>query len=143
MGCCGRLSKLIKYYKLLVALLIGSLISYFCVVNWGVSLAVVNGPSMEPAYYDLDKVLVSRYTLLFRNPVRGEVVIIWQPTMDDGYDIKRVAAVPGDSVQEPDGRMRPLSKDQYFILGDNTNKSYDSRHYGPVHRVQIVGVVKE
>lgn len=97
---------------------------------------------MEPTYHEMDKVLVNRFTLLWRKPVKGEVVIVWQPTQDNGYDIKRILAVPGDSVQTFEGKLYVLGKDQYFIVGDNSKKSYDSRYYGPVHRIQIVGVVK-
>jgi signal peptidase I len=34
-----------------------------------------------------------------------------------------------------------LGPDEYFVLGDNTNRSLDSRIRGPVRRNQIVGVV--
>ena len=106
-------------------------------------MGTVQGSSMEPTYHELDKVLVNRFTLLLRDPVKGEVVLVWQPQDGNGYDIKRVAAVPGDEVETSIGDKRyRLGKDQYFVLGDNSEVSYDSRYYGPVHRVQLVGVVK-
>ena len=115
---------------------------YFATVNYGVSLCEIEGQSMEPTYHAMDKVLVNKFTLLWRKPVKGEVVVVWQPTMDDGYDIKRIVAVPGESVETSAGKLYTLGDDQYFVVGDNANVSYDSRYYGPVHRVQIVGVVK-
>jgi signal peptidase I len=33
-----------------------------------------------------------------------------------------------------------LGPEEYFVLGDNTNKSADSRHWGPVERELIIGV---
>ena len=30
---------------------------------------------------------------------------------------------------------------QYFVAGDNRDQSVDSRHFGPIHRDEIVGVV--
>lgn len=140
-----RLNKVVrlirKNFNFVAWLLVLSSVAYFCIINWGVSLTEIRGSSMEPTYYEMDKVLVNHFTLLFRNPQKGEVVVLWKPK-DGGYDIKRVAAVPGDKIQNPDGVLRPLGRDQYFVLGDNSKRSYDSRYYGPVHRIQIIGVIK-
>lgn len=133
---------MLKHAKFIACLLIGSAVTWFLVVNYGVSIAEVKGRSMEPTYHDMDKVLVNRWVLNFRQPQRGEIAIIWNP-QQDGYDIKRIAGVPGDKVvQVSTGHAYMLGKDQYVVLGDNAEDSFDSRYYGPVHRVQIVGIVK-
>jgi len=132
----------LRFIEFCIVFFTGSFISYFVMANYGVSLSEIRGCSMEPTYREMDKVLVNRFTLLWREPKKGEVVIVWQPTMDNGYDIKRVIATPGESVQTIEGRHYILSKNQYFVVGDNAESSYDSRYYGPVHRAQIVGVVK-
>jgi len=36
----------------------------------------------------------------------------------------------------------PLGEDEYFVLGDNPPNSVDSRHWGPISRERISGVVR-
>ena len=132
-----------KYLKFIASLLVGSAVAWFVVVNYGWSMSTVYGPSMEPTFHDLDKIMVSHWPLLFRKPHVGEVVVVWDVKSNE-YVIKRVAAVPGmPIVQLSTGKPYKLSKNQYIVLGDNSANSYDSRYYGPVHLVQIVGVVKQ
>lgn len=107
---------------------------------WGF-MAEVKGSSMEPTYHSSDKVYVNCFTLLFNDPVKGDVVIV-KNRIYGGFDIKRIFAVPGEEVGVLFGQTHKLKKDEYFILGDNSRTSLDSRDYGPVKRSQIVGVVK-
>jgi signal peptidase I len=130
-----------KHLNFVAWLTVLSAISYFAIINWGISLTEVSGPSMQPTYYDQDKVLVYHWPLLYRDPRKGEVVIVWQLGYRDCL-IKRIAAVPGDRVMNPDGTLRALGKYQYFLLGDNGSNSYDSRYFGPVHLKQIVGIIE-
>jgi signal peptidase I len=39
-----------------------------------------------------------------------------------------------------DGQLVTLDEDEYFVLGDFSNGANDSRHYGPIHKEQIIGV---
>lgn len=93
-----------------------------------------------------------------RPPRRGEVVV----ALRDGRRIvKRCAAAPGDTLEERDGllyvnrfpavpgRDTPaegfpagravVPDDRYFLLGDNSGESYDSRHYGFVPGGALIG----
>ncbi len=45
------------------------------------------------------------------------------------------------SAQRTDETYMPLSAQSYFLLGDNRDKSTDSRAYGSVHRSDIYGLV--
>jgi len=85
-----------------------------------------------------------------------------QGTAKDGYKmvIKRVVAVPGDTVQILDGVLtvngveddrgvrdsslsfyHVLGAEEYFIMGDNRSKSLDSSSYGPIRGSWICGKV--
>jgi len=39
----------------------------------------------------------------------------------------------------PGSIMQSLGPDQYFVMGDNRDASYDSRRFGPIDEVDIVG----
>ncbi len=39
------------------------------------------------------------------------------------------------------GDTQPLGDDEYFVLGDNSPVSQDSRDFGPASASQILGVV--
>lgn len=126
--------------KFIAAIFVGSAISYFVIINWGIAVCEVQGRSMEPTYHNKDKVLVKKYVLFYKQPVKGDVVVV-RNMEDNKNDIKRIVAVAGDEVIKG-GKKYNLNKDQFFILGDNSADSYDSRYYGPVHRVQILGIVE-
>ena len=72
--------------------------------------------------------------------------------------LKRIAGVPGDRVgidasgiainrvevagsalREVDARGRTLAPFEYFVLGTNLERSWDSRYFGPVRGSQITG----
>ncbi len=86
----------------------------------------VKGKSMEPEYKQGDEVLVSRLAYLFTKPDVGDVVVIKHPGNKTIRMMKRIVRKSGS---------------QYFVEGDNYKNSTDSRHFGPVTRLDIVGKV--
>jgi signal peptidase I len=95
-----------------------------------VSRYVVDGPSMEPAYRNGDRLLVNRLAYVFHEPRPGDVVVLRDPEERTRLLIKRVVAVPDGSLPAPR---------HVYVLGDNAAESRDSRHFGPVGRALILG----
>lgn len=58
---------------------------------------------------------------------RGDIVVVEHPGRL-GYEmVKRLDAVPGDTV-----RGRVLGAGEFWVLGDRADASTDSRQFGPV-----------
>jgi signal peptidase I len=68
---------------------------------------------------------------------RGDIVVVRDPEEPGRFLVKRVDAVTGDRPRE--GGLIPA--EAVFLVGDNPGPSRDSRHFGPVDRRWIVGLV--
>lgn len=123
--------------------------------------------SMEPTLEVGDRVLVNKLSYDLHDVHRGDLVVFQRPEDDVtpvGIDdlIKRVIALPGESVEVADGAVRidgvaldepylesiegipdfgptRVPDDHVFVMGDNRRASRDSRSFGPVSREDIVG----
>jgi signal peptidase I len=137
----------------------------------------ITSASMEPTLLDHDLVLVNKQEF----PQRGEIALITlggsKPTkkltelIDDQMMIRRIVAVPGDTVEtrndavwingkkleEPYARFsnatsfsnppsanfgpKQVQPNSYFVMGDNRSESIDSRILGFIGEDQISGTV--
>ncbi len=132
----------------------------------GVTTNVV-GVSMEPTLYNGQQIFINSFLYLISSPKAGDV-IVFLPNGNENthYYVKRVVAVPGDSVLIQDGILYvngqaspwveeklaeagiaaeefTVENGEYFCIGDNPGNSEDSRsaNIGPVREEDILGKV--
>lgn len=129
----------------------------------------VRGQSMEPTFSSGDYLIVDQLSYYLRQPKRGEVVIFRNPQNKSQFYIKRLIGLPGERVQIDGGKVTiynsehpegfslaekrylndvtngdintELEADQYYLLGDNRDRSFDSRKIGPINEERLVGRV--
>lgn len=151
-------------------LLIDAIIILMCVIvipRFVIQRTIVSGSSMETTLQDKDNLLVEKVSYLIGKPDRFDVVVFYPYGKDEGeYYVKRVIGLPGETIQimgdtiyidgkvlEEDYGKDPitfqgiasepltLGEDEYFLMGDNREVSFDSRYedVGPVKEDLIVG----
>src|SRR6202163_1558793 len=84
---------------LLLALAVGS---YFFISRYLLQSVRVVGVSMEPTLQDTQHYLLNRWIYSVRSPHRADIVVLRDPA-DNGFSVKRVVAVAGDSLYLKDG----------------------------------------
>jgi len=121
----------------------------------------VYGSSMEPNLHTDQRLVVEKVTYRLHEPRRGDVIVLRIPERGPELLIKRVIALPGETVEVRDGNVyidgvvlsEPyLSQPTYgqfgplrvpegdvFVMGDNRGASNDSRIFGPVPENRILG----
>lgn len=128
----------------------------------------VKGQSMESTFFEKEYLIIDEITYRFRDPVRGEVLVFRSPTKPDDFYLKRLIALPGERVkveenkiiiynnEHPQGLVLDepyldlgtvtegkesvtLGPNQFYVLGDNREQSFDSRRFGPIDDDAIVG----
>ena len=121
----------------------------------------VLGQSMEPNLHTAQRLVVEKVTYRFHGPRRGDIVVIDLPEAGPELLIKRVIALPGETISSQDGQVvingelldepyltstggkditqRVVPPLHIFVMGDNRRFSNDSRNFGPVPIEKIIG----
>jgi signal peptidase I len=133
----------------------------FLALQLGIQNTIVDGPSMEPNFVDQQWLLVNKLAYRLGEPGRGDVIVFNAPDGSTREFIKRVIALPGETVMVRDGRVlvegvvldEPwdphldgssfgpflVPEGQLFVLGDNRANSNDSRSWGGLELPRVVG----
>ena len=87
----------------------------------------ITGNSMLPLLKPGDEVLLNPRAYRLTSPQPGDIVVVYHPFQPELQMVKRVT--------------RTLANQQYYLEGDNTAESSDSRSFGPVRLDQILGQI--
>ncbi len=137
-------------------------------VRWFIAQPfIVSGASMEQTFHSGEYLIVDQLSYHLGEPAAGDVVVFRYPKNPSTYFIKRIIGVPGDTVvidgnvvtikneTYPNGlvldepyinSMAPntflsetLGDREYFVMGDNRDRSSDSRVWGVLQEENIIG----
>lgn len=127
---------------------------------------IVKGESMVPYLQSGDYLIIDEISYRFSEPKRGEIVVLKYPLDESQRFIKRVIGLPGETVSIKNGEVviskgdeiltlnedylpedlmtdgnvnMTLKDNEYFVLGDNRQFSYDSRRWGTLPKEDIIG----
>ena len=125
--------------------------------------------SMRPTLLEGDRIFVTKFTYHIREPERGEVIVFRYPENPKRPFIKRVVAMGGETVEIRDGhilvdgervdgvpfvsanhyvnrgtygregQVLEVPPGEFYVLGDNSSFSQDSRFWGFVPERLVIG----
>jgi signal peptidase I len=154
---------------IVLCIVLWSVLAYLFITHFVMMAVEIKGASMWPTLLDGQRYMLYRAPYHWRAPVRGEIVVIRDPE-DHQLSIKRLIGLPNDIIEirrsgvyvnqvkldEPyltsfshyaSGnkiiKPRVLGPNDFFVMGDNRDRSADSRIYGAVPRNFILGLIKK
>lgn len=130
----------------------------------------VRGSSMDTTFRNGEYILTNKLSYRFGTPQRGDVIVFKSPENKDIDFIKRIIGLPGDKVMVrdnivylngspleekyiqgttqvheggflKDGEPVTVPLGHLFVMGDNRQRSSDSRTFGPIPQQDIIGKV--
>jgi len=133
----------------------------FLVVNALIGRFRIEQVSMQPNLHEGEYVIVDKVSYTFRQPERGEIIVLKNPNPGQPDLIKRVIGLPRETIEVRGGQVhingqpltepyiaQPMGREQtpltlpagqYFVMGDNRGNSSDSREFGARPGDDIVG----
>lgn len=163
----SKKEKRTSFIKELLVYVVIFFIGLYIIPNYVLQRTVVDGDSMLNTLHNEESLLIDKISYVVGDPKRFDIVVFYPYGKDvEEYYVKRVIGLPGETVQiigqdiyingeilEENYGKDPihysgiakepitLAADEYFLMGDNREISYDSRYeeIGPVHRDFIEG----
>jgi signal peptidase I len=162
----GKMRYLIKEWvePIIIAVILALIIRTFVVQAFKIPTG-----SMRPTLMEGDRIFVNKFIYRFKEPQRGDVIVFISPEDKKKDFIKRLVGLPGENVQISDGlilingkpvekgsklreqyyyntgdfgkegSVQTVPKDAYFVLGDNSSSSRDSRYWGFMPKKHLLG----
>lgn len=133
---------------------------------WIAQPFVVSGDSMFPTFHNGEYLIIDEISYILGTPKRGDVVVFKYPNDPSRYFIKRIIGLPNEEVsikngeitiknkENPEGfklvepylnekfsttEVQKIGDEEYFVMGDNRNRSSDSRSWGLLPRENMTG----
>jgi len=127
---------------------------------------IVSGESMFPTFHDGEYLIVDELSYLTGEPKRGDVIIFRYPGDTKRFFIKRIIGMPNEEIFINNGKIKIINDEningfmldepyvkeyfdtsttfkttdkEYFVMGDNRNRSSDSRVWGGLPDKLIIG----
>jgi signal peptidase I len=130
---------------------------------------IVDGESMAPNFHSGHYLIIDQISYRFKEPARGDVVVLRYPVQPNRFFLKRIIGLPGETINLRDGSVvitneefpngmiidEPyhnqktlpagtygnitLGQDEFYVMGDNRIGSSDSRSWGVLPRENITG----
>ena len=118
---------------------------------------LVSGESMFPTFHDGEYLIVDELSYIIGQPHRGDVIVFRYPGDTKRFFIKRIIGLPNEEVSIKNGVVTIINSEnpkgftldepyidekfdttnnyktgdgEYFVMGDNRNRSSDSRTWG-------------
>ena len=161
-----KLKKEIKEWveSIIIAFILAMIIRTFVVQ----AFKIPSG-SMRPTLLERDRILVNKFIYRFGEPERGDIIVFKYPEDKKKDFVKRLIAKSGETVELKDGNIyingnfleepeiikniyyynrkeygdfgEPVTvpPDSYYVLGDNSGSSRDSRYWGFVPKKNLRG----
>lgn len=127
---------------------------------------IVSGESMYSTFLDGDYLIIDEISYRLGEPHRGDVVVFKYPLDPKRFFIKRIIGLPNEEISVKEGVITIKNKDnsegfiyeepylkqdfsdtfefrtkngEYFVMGDNRDKSSDSRSWGTLPEKFMIG----
>lgn len=161
-----KIKKQLKNFWDLIGFAIIALIVVIPIRMWVIQPFVVSGESMYPTFHNGEYLIIDEISYILGEPKRGDVVVFRYPKDPSRFFIKRIIGMPNERIvikngevtvfnkENPDGLKinEPYIKEEfsttstditeeneYFVMGDNRNRSSDSRSWGILNEKLMIG----
>ncbi len=154
------------YFKSIFLHVLAAIVILFLLVNFIATTVKINGSSMQPILQDQERIIILKLGLTKNHIDRFDIIVFSIPDINHKKLIKRVIGLPNEQIEIRTGEiyinnqvlkqtvssaatttragsisMKPIRipENHYFVIGDNPCTSQDSREFGLIPRINIIG----